>query len=136
MSAPDEIRQLADRLTAWCDWMEHDYPNPKQSLPDRCDDQRAAAVALRHHANLTDAVGAHGNGLLAEIERHIYNDRHGINEYGRLEGRAANVARLLAAAVSPPPAPTTCPTCGGTWKLVHGQHPHHGCSNVSWHQRG
>ena len=74
------------------------------------EDARAERDDLRDRlAALTDAIGAHGNGLLAEIERHIYNERHGINEYGRLEGAAARVQRLLAA---PTPPPHRCdPSC-------------------------
>lgn len=47
MSAPDELRQLADRLSFMAQHAPVGYGN-------WADDLRAAAVALRHHANLTD----------------------------------------------------------------------------------
>ncbi len=50
MSAPDELRQLADRLSFMAQHAPVGYGN-------WADDLRAAAVALRHHANLLDAIG-------------------------------------------------------------------------------
>lgn len=126
MSAPDELRQLADRLDAHADFTfgEDIMGN----------DMRAAAVALRHHANLLDAIGDPD-----ELRWHRWH----CEETGNgddLRDLLVSIADA-AAAVSPPPAPTealiadakrrqlhgvqdmpppapttcpTCPTCGST----------------------
>lgn len=99
MSAPDEIRQLADRLERHAE-ARSDAARP---LLERRD-LRAAAVALRHHANLIDAIGPPMR-VMDLMARGTTMDAEG-DELAEL------LSRIYAAAVSPPPAPTTCPTCG------------------------
>jgi hypothetical protein len=109
---PDEVRQLADRLDLMIQWAK--------PTGEARDDLTAAAVALRHHANLTDAIGDPADllDMAVLIEDEFLN-----------AGMARHLQRIAdaAAAVSPPPAPTSCPTCGD------GMPPLHGCPD-SWHQ--
>ncbi len=100
MTAPDELRQLADHLDDTCD----------RRAGLSWDDVRAAAVALRHHANLLDAIGDPYYirvwlGVLGTTPTALEREAF---------ARLRRIADALddAAAVSPPPAPTTCPTCG------------------------
>lgn len=101
MSAPDELRQLADRLT-----------KPEATR----DDRRAAAVALRHHANLT-AENARLRELCGYLIDACATHRIDVPIHSSLLDLVADIAGG-AAAVSPPPAPTTCPTCGSTDRRV------------------
>lgn len=114
MTAAAELRQLADRLDHAADWLaSHDRDTPEAFVPDL----RAAAVALRHHANLTDAIG-HPTPLVA-LRTIGYTDQQILDTAAKpsppYDGPFLHACRQaaaeLAAAVSPPPAPTTCPTC-------------------------
>jgi hypothetical protein len=104
MTAPDELRQLADALddrhakfNDWCDGCGMAWP---------CVEARAA-VALRHHANLIDAIGDPD-----ELRWHRW--------HCEATGSGDDLRELLvriadavdAPPIIPPPAPTTCPECG------------------------
>lgn len=103
MSAPDELRQLADRLDEYADDMDSIERSGGFSAGDP-DDDRAAAVALRHHANLLDVIGDPD-----ELRTMVaWLGSNSVEEDRTLARRVADIAD--AAAVSPPPAPTTCPT--------------------------
>ena len=113
MTAADELRQLADRLDHDADWLgAHDRDTPEVFVTDL----RAAAVALRHHANLldTEPVGVdyctlhHGIHNEDEHSCDFRDDDQETGDDG--EPRECVLVPLIpAAAVSPPPAPT-CPT--------------------------
>jgi hypothetical protein len=86
VNGADELRQLADRLDATAaGWGDEPL----------ADDLRAAAVALRHHANLTAAIGDP-----EQVTYVVPQPDGGTTSY------------RVRAAVSPPPAPTSCPECG------------------------
>ena len=102
MSAPDELRQLADRLDRpMVDGVSESvvkHSGIYNVTPEV--DLRAAAVALRHHANLLDAIGDPD-----ELRWHRWH----CEETGNgddLRDLLVSIADA-AAAVPPPPAPTT-----------------------------
>jgi hypothetical protein len=133
MTAPDELRQLADRLIE------------RARLEDMChggaasvktDDDRAAAVALRHHANLTATPRCPEHG---EMTRFMAHDRPTL--IACFLCGLTPLDLLAEAAVSPPPAPTTYPTCRSDDPLacrLNSLHPHplnSMCCPDSWHQQ-
>jgi hypothetical protein len=137
MSAPDELRQLADRMVEDADVIQHtidlydELPRFRvEALERAMENQRAAAVALRHHANLTDE-----NARLRELCGYLIDacakHRIGVPFHSSLQDLMADIAGD-AAAVSPPPAPTTCPTCRSDNRQEPSPNDSWICPN-SWH---
>jgi hypothetical protein len=146
---PDELRQLADRLDR-DHRVEPDPASPMGGGWDRCArcrtrwpcDPSAAAVALRHHANLTDAIGDPDDltflaGLCIDEATYVQRHHAGLGESVSALSQAAVALQRVAhaAAVSPTPAPTTCPTCGSDDKRTF--RTDRGCQvgyGHPWHQ--
>jgi hypothetical protein len=127
---PDEVAELLDLII-------DTYERKGGELTATLDVMRAAAIIVRHHANLLDAIGPPMR-VMDLMARGTTMDAEG-DELAEL------LSRIYAAAVSPPPAPTTCPTCLGDGVVLSGGDEHdcrdHGnedgcfedCPN-SWHQ--
>ncbi len=108
---PDEVAELLDLII-------DTYERKGGELTATLDVMRAAAIIVRHHANLLDAIGPPMR-VMDLMARGTTMDAEG-DELAEL------LSRIYAAAVSPPPAPTdrfaardapppaptTCPECG------------------------